>query len=139
MSRVAKASMTSNKSSRPDRRPPVAIGHIEHRVGDVSEAVAWYESLGVRRIFSRRGFAVMEVRGGTHIIMAVAKKKIAAGTPAPFDFIVDDVDAMRKECVRKGMKPARMKRGSIHDSFELTDPSGYSLTILSSHASGRPV
>jgi len=131
--------MAASKSSDTDLRPPIAIGHIHHRVANVSEAVAWYESLGVRRIFSRRSFAVVEVRGGTHIIMAATRKKIASGTPAPFDFIVDDVDAMRKECVRKDMRPGKMKRGSIHDSFELTDPSGYLLTILSSHASGRPV
>jgi catechol-2,3-dioxygenase len=122
-----------------DTRPPVAIGHVEHRVADVPQAAAWYESLGVRRIFRQRTFAVMEVRGGTHIILAGAKNKIPAGTPAPFDFIVDDVDATRAECLKKGMKPGRMKRGTIHDSFELTDPSGYVLTIFSSHASGRPV
>jgi hypothetical protein len=122
-----------------DPRPPVAIGHVEHRVADVAKEVDWLESLGVRRIFRQRNFAVLEVRGGTHIIVAGSKKNVAAGTPAPFDFIVDDVDSTRKECVRKGMKPGRMHRGSIHDWFEITDPSGYKLTILSSHASGRPV
>ncbi len=131
--------MPTKRTAKEDQRPAVAIGHVEHQVADVSKAVAWYESLGVRRIFKRRNFAVMEVRGGTHIILAGSKKRIAAGASAPFDFMVDDVDAARKECIRKGMKPGRMKRGSIHDSFEVTDPSGYRLTILSSHASGLPV
>jgi catechol-2,3-dioxygenase len=131
--------MPATKTSTHDPRPSVAIGHVEHHVADVAKAAAWYESLGVRRIFRRRNFAVMEVRGGTHIIIAAAKKKTADGEPAPFDFIVDDVDATRKECARKGMKPGRMHRGSIHDWFELSDPSGYTLTIVSTHASGRPV
>ncbi len=131
--------MPVRRTPKKDQRPAVAIGHVEHQVSDVSKAVAWYESLGVRRIFEQRDFAVMEVRGGTHIILAGSRKRIAAGTAAPFDFIVDDVDAARNECIGKGMNPGRMKRGSIHDSFELTDPSGYRLRILSSHASGLPV
>lgn len=122
-----------------DARPPVAIGHVEHHVADVAKAVEWYEALGVRRIFKRGDFAVMEVRGGTHIILAKAKEKIEAGTPAPFDLIVDDVEATREECASKGMAPGKMHRGRIHDWFELTDPSGFRLTILSSHAGGRPV
>lgn len=122
-----------------DRRPPVAIGHVEHHVADVAKAVQWYEALGVRPIFKRRDFAVMELRGGTHIIFDKAREKIEAGAPAPFDFIVDDVDATRAQCARKGMKPGKMHRGRIHDWFELTDPSGYRLTIHSTHAGGRPV
>lgn len=131
--------MPARKTRKRDRRPPVAIGHVEHHVADVRKAVQWYQSLGVRLVFRQRDFAVMEVRGGTHLIFAGSKRKIRPRTEAPFDFVVDDVDAMREECAAKGMKPGPMKRGSIHDWFELTDPSGYRLTILSSHASGRPV
>jgi hypothetical protein len=122
-----------------DPRPAVAIGHVEHRVASVAESAKFLEALGVRPIHMGRDFAVMELRGGTHIILAKAKGKIDKGAEAPFDFIVDDVDAFRAACVKRGLKPSRLSRGSIHDWFAIEDPSGYEITILSSHAGRRPV
>jgi hypothetical protein len=127
------------KAKKPDARPTVAIGHIEHRVADVAKSAEFLETIGVRPIHCERNFAVMELRGGTHIILAKSKTKIKAGTSAPFDLIVDDVDEFRASCVKQGMRASRMSRGSIHDWFGLTDPSGYEITILSSHAGSRPV
>ena len=127
------------KATISDPRPSVAIGHVEHHVVDVAKSATFLESIGIRPIVRHRNFAVMELRGGTHIILAKAKDGIEKGTPAPFDLIVDDVDAMRRRCGKLGLKPTRMSRGSIHDWFELTDPSGYEITILSSHAGKRPV
>lgn len=127
------------KTPKPDPRPPVAIGHVEHHVTDVAKSAAFLKRLGIRPIHRERNFAVMELRGGTHIILAKAKGPIEKGTTAPFDLIVDDVDAFRAACRKHGLKPSRMSRGAIHDWFELTDPSGYALTILSSHAGERAV
>ena len=129
----------TRKSAARDARPGVAIGHVEHHVADVGKSAKFLEALGVRPIMRQRNFAVMEVRGGTHIILAKAKGKIEKGAAAPFDLIVDDVDETRAACAKLGLKPSRMSRGSIHDWFEILDPSGYELTILSSHAGNRPV
>ncbi len=122
-----------------DRRPPIAIGHVEHRVTDVAAAADWYEALGVRGIVRRRDFAVLEVRGGTHMIIAKASKPVRRGTTAPLDFMVNDLDATHRACLKRGMNPTPIARGTIHDRFEVVDPSGYTLTILSSHASDLPV
>jgi hypothetical protein len=127
------------KTPTPDRRPPVAIGHIEYRVTNVTKSAAFLRSLGVRPIYRDRKFGVMELRGGTHIILTTSKAPIAKKTPAPFDLIVDDVDAFRAACRKHGLKPSRMSRGSVHDSFELSDPNGYIFTILSSHVGDGPV
>ena len=105
------------KAKRPDARPTVAIGHVEHHVADVAKSAEFLEAIGVRPIFTQRNFAVMELRGGTHIILAKAKTKIKEGSAAPFDLIVDDVDKFRSACVKNGMKASRMSRGSIHDWF----------------------
>jgi len=108
-----------------DLRPPVAIGRVEHRVTDVSKAADWHESLGARPIVRQRNFALLELRGGIHMVLGNAKEPIKRGTPAPFDFIVDDVDATRRACAKLGMKPSRMTRGSNHDWFEVIDPRRY--------------
>ena len=122
-----------------DRRPPVAIGHIEYPVANVAKAAAFLRALGVRSIYRDRKFGVMELRGGTHLILTTSKEPVAKKTPAPFDLIVDDVDAFRASCRENGLKPSRMSRGSVQDSFELVDPNGYKFTILSSHVGRRPV
>ncbi len=131
------AAQTAPKTA--DPRPAVAIGHVVHAVPDVPAEADWLEALGVRPIVRQADFAVMELRGGTHIVLTRADEPIAAGAEAPFDFIVDDVDAMRDHCAAQGFRPGRMARGRIHDRFELSDPAGYRVTILSSHAGTRPV
>jgi hypothetical protein len=127
------------KAKEADPRPVVAIGHVEHKVSSVAKSAKFLETLGVRPIVRQRNFAVMELRGGTHIILSETKDKVEPGTEAPFDLIVDDVDEFRAACAKQGLEPSRMSRGRIHDWFALTDPSGYELTILSSHAGSRPV
>jgi len=122
-----------------DTRPPVAIGHVRIEVEDVTVATDAFARLGLRRIFDGDNFAVMELRGGTHLVVRRAAGPVAAGTPAPFDLMVDDIDAAKEGYKAAGFKASRTKRGSIHDSFEVDFPSGYRLTINSSHAGDRPV
>ena len=122
-----------------DLRQPIVIGHVQHRVADIAKAADWYESLGVSGIVRREDFAVLELRGGTQMLILKAAKRGKRGTAALFDFMVDDVGATCDACSKLGMKPTPIARGSIHDRFEVLDPSGYRLTILSSHASDLPV
>jgi hypothetical protein len=37
------------------------------------------------------------------------------------------------------LSPSEIRRGHIHDSFEVAGPGGWTFTINSSHASGKPV
>ena len=53
--------------------------------------------------------------------------------------MVDNVDATHKDYAARGMEPSEMERGRIHDSFTVSGPDGYEITITSSHASGKPV
>jgi len=122
-----------------DRRPPVAIGHVFFSAKNVAAAAAWFEQLGLRPIASDDDFAVLELRGGTHLVITEAARRPRAGAEAPFDLMVDDVDAARERFVRQGMKPSGIRRGSIHDEFRLTGPDGCRLTVLSSHAGRRAV
>ena len=122
-----------------DRRPPVAVGHVFLRATDVSAAAGWLEAVGMRPIFEADDFAVLELRGGTHLVVTEAKRRPAKGTEAPFDLMVDDVAATRRGFVAKGFKPSKIRVGRIHDSFEVAGPDGYRFTVTSSHAGRRPV
>jgi hypothetical protein len=53
-----------------DQRPPVAVGHVRLNVTDVSAAARWLVTLGLRPIVTRGELAVLELRGGTHVVVA---------------------------------------------------------------------
>ena len=81
----------------------------------------------------------IELRGGTHLIINRSRKKIGEGTVAPVDLMVDDVEAMRAYCQKKRLKPSKITSGSVHSSFHVPGPDGWSIKITSSHTGGRPV
>jgi hypothetical protein len=122
-----------------DPRPPVAVGHVRLNVSDVGTAARWLETVGLRPIVTMDDLAVLELRGGTHVVVRHAEELPAPGTGAPFDLMVDDVDAMHRDYAAKGLVPSEISRGRIHDSFTLAGPDGWRFTVNSSHASGRPV
>jgi len=122
-----------------DQRPPVAVGHVRLNVSDVGAAARWLETVGLRPIVTRDELAVLELRGGTHVVVRQAAQPPAAGTAAPFDLMVDDVDATHRDYSDKGLSPSPIRRGRIHDSFDLPGPDGWAFTVNSSHASGQPI
>jgi hypothetical protein len=122
-----------------DQRPPVAVGHVRLNVVDVGAAARWLETVGLRPIVTRDELAVLELRGGTHVVVRQAEPPPAPGTGAPFDLMVDDIDAAHRDYAKKGLSPSSIRRGRIHDSFELAGPEGCAFTVNSSHASGQPV
>lgn len=122
-----------------DQRPPVAVGHVRLNVVDVGAAARWLETVGLRPIVTMDDLAVLELRGGTHVVVRLAERAPAPASAAPFDLMVDDVDATHRDYAEKGLSPSPISRGRIHDSFQLTGPDGWRFTVNSSHASGRPV
>ncbi len=128
---------TPNRNS--NDRPPVAIGHVSLLVSDVGTSTKYFVELGLRSIHESKKFTVLELRGGTHLILSPAKEKIAPGAKAPFDLMVDDVKVARRKYEEHGMAPSAIANGRIHSSFTMIDPSGYEITITSSHAGERAV
>jgi len=123
----------------PDPRPPVWVGHVALRVADVGPSADYWTQLGLRFITKGDGFAVLELRGGTHLVLLPAEEPVPPGTPAPFDLMVEDVPATHRHFSELGLAPSQIRPGDIHDSFTLRDPSGYDVTVNSSHVSDLPV
>src|SRR5215469_9393722 len=122
-----------------DARPPVAVGHVRINVSDVGTAARWLQTVGLRPIVTREELAVLELRGGTHVVVRKIEPAPQPGTAAPFDLMVDDVDATHRDYAEKGLKPSEIRRGRIHDSFDLEGPDGYAFIVNSTHASGLPI
>ena len=122
-----------------DRRPRLALGHVKLEVEDVGDAYAFFVRHGMRDIFQGVDFAVLELRGGTHLVLSRAKGAIEPGREAPFDLMVDDINAVRTEFTTSGVTATEITRGRIHDTFQFEGPSGYRITVTSSHAGNRAV
>jgi hypothetical protein len=122
-----------------DQRPPVAVGHVRLDATDVGAAARWLEAVGLRPIFASADLAVLELRGGTHVVVGGAEQPLRAGAAAPFDLMVDDIEAARRDYAAKGLGPSDISKGRIHDSFHLVGPDGHDFTVVSSHAGDRVV
>lgn len=122
-----------------DTPPPVALGHIRMPVRDVTPAADWLVAMGVRLVTKRDTFAVLELRGGTHIVLNQSDDVIAPDTLAPVDLMVDDVEAKRADCMARGLEPTEITSGTVHSSFYVPGPGGYRVKITSSHTGGRAV
>ena len=120
-------------------RPPVAIGHVSIAVSDIAAAGAFFGKLGMRPIAEGEEVAVLELRGGTHLVAHPAKAPIKAGTPAPFDLMVDDIDAAHAYVSGLATGTSSIEESRFHRYFRVDGPDGYRITITSSHAGDRAV
>jgi catechol 2,3-dioxygenase-like lactoylglutathione lyase family enzyme len=121
--------------------PPIAIGHVTLRVSDVGLAAEFYGALGLRPILHREELAILELRGGTHLVLFRAKGEPEAGPVGAFDFMVEDIEAAHAAMGRAGVEGTAIGEDHLagHLWFEVTDPDGHVLKVFSSHTGGRPV
>ena len=121
--------------------PPIAIGHVTLLVSDIGLAADFYEALGLRPILQREELAILELRGGTHLVLFRADSRPMAGTAVTFDFMVEDIEATHVAIEKAGVKGTAIGEDHLagHLWFEVTDPDGHVLKVFSSHTGGRAV
>ncbi|MGF1465779.1 MAG: VOC family protein [Sandaracinaceae bacterium] len=119
-----------------DKRPRAWVGHVFLESQDVDATETFLrEAIGIRPIFKDDAMAVMELRGGTHIVLRQADGEHEAG----FDLMVEDLEALHRDLAQAGHGPSPIEAGRIHRSFEVTDPGGLRLRFNSSHVGQRVV
>ena len=132
-----------SETPRQDERPPVWVGHVSMGTPALAESEAFMLRIGMRPVFRSPKFVILELRGGTHLVLsqedAAAKDEGAEPGDAPFDLMVDDLDATHAEFEAQGLAPSPIERGRIHDTCALTEPGGRRITFYSTHATGKPV
>ena len=120
-----------------EQRPPVWVGHVAMYTPRVTESSEFMQLVGMRLVASGDEFAVLEMRGGTHLVLTTdAESKLIKGS---FDLMVEDLDATHEHFTQLGLEPGEIERGQIHDCFELREPGGTMITFNSSHVSQLPV
>jgi Glyoxalase/Bleomycin resistance protein/Dioxygenase superfamily len=115
-------------------RPPVWTGHLLLSSSDPINAARFYEKLGMRPVQLDDTFCVLELRGGTHLAIRLDRER--AADPAPWDLMVDDLDATHDQWDSVGIPVSAISPGPPHRSFEVTDPDGHGVTVRDSHVIG---
>lgn len=64
-------------------RPPVWIGHVDLKVRSLRDSEDFYLALGLRPVFKNDGVCILELRGGTHLILILDAE--SPSTDAGFD------------------------------------------------------
>ena len=116
-----------------DERPPVWVGHIVLNVSDLERSSAFWNAVGMRPVERNDYVSIFELRGGTHLVLV---KGAPAPGGAPFDLMVEDLDATHAAWAGSGLTVSAIERGDIHDGFKVTDPDGYVVDISNSHVVG---
>jgi catechol 2,3-dioxygenase-like lactoylglutathione lyase family enzyme len=122
-----------------DQRPPLWVGHVVLFVPDVARAKSFFLSIGMRDAEPDAAVGVMELRGGTHLLLLPTEEPVKEGTRAPFDLMVEDHNRARDAFLRMGLTVSDIERNPSHEYFTVREPSGYDIVVNSSHVTGRPV
>jgi catechol 2,3-dioxygenase-like lactoylglutathione lyase family enzyme len=119
-----------------DERPPLWTGHLVLYGRDPNRSGQFYEKLGMRPIAIMDPFAVLEMRGGTHLV--IRQDPEAKGGRAPFDLMVEDLDATREAWEAMGFSVSDVHKDErdIHRIFIVTDPDGNTIVVNDSHVEG---
>jgi catechol 2,3-dioxygenase-like lactoylglutathione lyase family enzyme len=124
-----------------EERPPIAIGHVTLRVADVPRAAAFYVELGLRPVMQKPSMAILELRGGTHLLLFKAQRSTRGRAVRSFDFMVAEVDSLRMRLAESGVETTEPAEDEVsgHRWFQARDPDGHVLNIYSDHTEGRAV
>ena len=108
-------------------------GHIIVSTDNVAESTAFYIDLGMRQVETEENVSVLELRGGTHLIVL----KGDAALQASFDLMVDDLEGTHAEWASRGLQVGEISQVPPHQAFTVVNPSGTKVTVSSSHVIGN--
>lgn len=122
-----------------EHRPPVWVGHIVLNVADVAASKSFFIKLGMRDAEPEASVGILELRGGTHLVLLPTEHPVAEDAQASFDLMVEDIEATHADYLELGIDPSPMISSKIHTSFEIREPGGHLITVNSTHVSDQPV
>jgi hypothetical protein len=114
------------------------VGHIVLETDRLAESEEFMCKIGMRSVVQRPEVAVLELRGGTHLVLIA--KAGAVASEAPFDLMVEDLQATHQRFIGLGLDPTPIgPASSNHECFSVREPGGHVITFMSNHVSGKPV
>jgi catechol 2,3-dioxygenase-like lactoylglutathione lyase family enzyme len=141
-----------------DSLPAAALGHFVMKVANLGASYQFYADLGLRQIGIFPDVAIIELRGGTHILLVPETDEAPftltsshVGQRAAFfnehlDLMINgktrgELEAYRAILLKNGIHAGEIapERFFGHDYFHVADPDGHGITLYTSHAGEAPV
>ena len=132
--------------------PAAAFGHFIMKVNDIDISYQFYAKLGLRPFGIFPDLAIIELRGGTHILFfskndglpSSLKSSHLGQRGASFNERLDlmiggksrgDLELYRTTLMEKGLSVDEIAQDQFfgHDYFQLVDPDGNGITVYTSH------
>ena len=142
----------------PRTLPAAAFGHFVMKVDDISISYQFYTKLGLRPFGMYPDLAIIELRGGTHILLFNKNDELPSSLSSShlgqrgaffneqLDLMIDgksrsDLEVYRTTIVEKGISVDAIAQDQFfgHYYFQLADPDGNGITVYSSHRGELPV
>jgi len=133
--------------------PTASFGHFVMKVNDIATSYQFYTELGLRPFGIFPDLAIIELRGGTHILLFSKNDELPfsinsshLGQRGSFsneqlDLMIEgksrnDLDLYRTTLIEKGLSVDEIAQDQFfgHDYFQLADPDGNGITVYTSHA-----
>lgn len=112
-------------------RPPIWVGHVTMKTRLLEESEAFMKDIGMRSLFKDGAVAVLELRGGTHLVLKEDPESVPG--PAKFDLMVEDIDATYEDFLARNFTVSEKRESGFHVAFEVTEPGGNRITVNSTH------
>jgi catechol 2,3-dioxygenase-like lactoylglutathione lyase family enzyme len=141
-----------------DTLPAAAFGHFVMKVSDINISYQFYTKLGLRPCGMYPDSAIIELRGGTHILLfnknddlpfSLSSSHLGqrdASFSERLDLMIDgksrsDLELYRTTLLRKGLSVDEIAQDQFfgHDYFQLADPDGNGITVYTSHTDALSV
>jgi catechol-2,3-dioxygenase len=107
----------------------LAVAHLVFKVADLKSSCQFYSNLGIPPFFTDEEAAIIELRGGTHLILQ------------QFDLMIegkglDELKKYRLELISRGIAAGEIPDETFfgHHLFCTKDPDGNGITIYTSHS-----
>ena len=120
--------------------PEIGVGHIALTVSDVAASTRFYSMLGLQQCHAGGGIAILELRGGTHLLLFSRETGAAIPTIDRVDLMIagrtrGDLESYRERVVALGLKPAPIPDDDFygHYMMRLSDPDGNEVVVGTSH------
>jgi len=131
----------------------LAVAHLVFKVADLESSCEFYSNLGIPPFAIEEGVAIIELRGGTHLILLEVDQPAGEGVAESltgqfherlseqFDLMIkgkglNELKKYRSELIGRGIAAGEIPDETFfgHHLFCLKDPDGNGITIYTSHA-----
>jgi catechol-2,3-dioxygenase len=130
----------------------LAVGHLVLKVADLKSSCQFYSNLGLPPFAIDEKFAIVELRGGTHLLLfevGLAGEDVAESLTGQFherlserfDLMIkgkglNELKKYRLELISRGIAAGEIPHETFfgHHLFCIKDPDGNGITIYTSHA-----